>query len=482
MNNHQLRRYSITFLGCAALFLGVYSASVFGQSQRVRVKITVVQPSSVNVEIEPPGGTQVWSFPNAYAGVLGLGDRVEDFRAIGASGESVNVRKIASGEFRLEKASHRISYVVRIPPGQINEMPHVSWLADQYAFLMLGDLLPEFNELRTGLSIEFELPSQWTVFSATQKERDGKYFVDAPDSQVFFVGRNLRAQSTSVRGMELQFVIQGDWSFSIKEAIKSASKVLEMYSDLTGFRLRKRPVVFVAPFPIAPVSTRWKAETRGSTVSLLMNPQADIRYWTGQLGVIFTHELLHLWVPNSLSLKGNYDWFFEGFTLYIALQTALNRRLIRFQEYLDTLARVYDSYRSYSDDQTLVQASESRWTNPTSIVYDKGMLVAFIYDLMVRRRSRGNKKLSDQYRLLFDRFSDEQGEGNDVIIKLLASSVETAEVVKSYIETSKRLDLESVLQSLGLELVTVGTASVLKIRSNLTNDQESLLRSLGYRK
>ena len=41
---------------------------------------------------------------------------------------------------------------------------------------------------------------------------------------------------------------------------------------------------------------------------------------------------------------GDYDWFFEGFTLYIALQTALKLKLIRFQGVLNTLERVYNSY------------------------------------------------------------------------------------------------------------------------------------------
>ena len=59
----------------------------------------------------------------------------------------------------------------------------------------------------------------------------------------------------------------------------------------------------IAPLPVAVGSVKWRAETRGSTVVLLMDPQAKMSNWAGQLGIIFTHELLHLWVPNSLRLK-----------------------------------------------------------------------------------------------------------------------------------------------------------------------------------
>ena len=104
-----------------------------------------------------------------------------------------------------------------------------------------------------------------------------------------------------------------------------------------------------------------------------------------KLGIVLSHELFHLWVPNSLSLKGDYDWFFEGFTLYQALRTDLRLGLISFDDYLATIAKVYDSYRSSVDADriSLIEASERRWTTSSSLVYEKGMLVAFIYDLML---------------------------------------------------------------------------------------------------
>ena len=179
------------------------------------------------------------------------------------------------------------------------------------------------------------------------------------------------------------------------------TKVMKNYLELTGFRLPGGAFIMIAPLPVKVGSTKWRAETRGSTVVLLIDPAADFKNWVGQLGVIFTHELLHLWVPNQLQLEGDYDWFFEGFTLYTALQTALKLKIINFKEYLDTLARVYDSYLSYADDLSLIEASERRWTTPGSLVYDKGMLVAFLYDLKIRKESGGKTTLADRYRELF---------------------------------------------------------------------------------
>ena len=86
----------------------------------------------------------------------------------------------------------------------------------------------------------------------------------------------------------------------------------------------------ITPFPIDAGKSEWKAETRGSTV---VSARSIQRYSNsgGQLGIIFSHEMLHLWVPNSLKLEGDYDWFFEGFTLYTALRTTQELGRHRFQ-------------------------------------------------------------------------------------------------------------------------------------------------------
>jgi predicted metalloprotease with PDZ domain len=216
--------------------------------------------------------------------------------------------------------------------------------------------------------------------------------------------------------------------------------------------------VMIAPLPVAVGDVKWRAETRGSIVVLLLDPKAPINNWKGQLGIIFTHELLHLWVPNALQLEGDYDWFFEGFTLYTALVTALKLKLIDFKEYLATLERVYDSYLAQADGLSLIDASERRWTSGNSLVYDKGMLVAFLYDLAISKESGGKMHLADRYRELFGRSATAASDGNEVIIRLLSSTPATAELAGRYIEGAEELDLKAVFAN-----------------------QKQISKSLGYR-
>jgi hypothetical protein len=458
-----------------AILLILFCTSVVRAHGAVHARVTILLAKSdrITVEAELSRPIRSFSFRNAYAGVLGIAERIEDFRTTDAV-----VQKAAVGEFRSDRDTHKISYTVKIPAPKLPDVSHVSWVSDYFAVLMLADLLPQDF---TTVSIHFQLPLRWQIESSSTRVGEAQYEVVAPEKAVFIVARGLSKTSKTIDGMPLDLVTTGAWPFKDNSAFKIAGKVIERYAELTGFRLAGKKVIMIAPLPVAVGSTKWRAETRGSTVLLLIDPRANFANWIGQLGVIFTHELLHLWIPNSLRLDGDYDWFFEGFTLYTALRTALDLKLIDFKEFLDTLARVYDSYLSYADEHSLIEASERRWTTLGSFVYDKGMLVAFLFDLQLRAESKGATTLAEKYRELFSRPAADGVNGNDVIIAALGSSTPARGFTKSYIETSTKLELERLLPAYGLTLDSSGRSSQLRVSRELTGDQKRLLRSLGYR-
>ncbi|HEV8369859.1 MAG TPA: hypothetical protein VGQ39_18030 [Pyrinomonadaceae bacterium] len=462
-------------------FLCLWAVYATGQSSKPTVKVSIHTPSEVQIHISdlPPAAS--WSFRNSYAGALGLGEKISGFQAKRFD-ERLLVKTITPGEYRSEKLAENVTYLVSIPPSRSTDLAHVSWLTGESGLLMLADLLPESLSAEHGAVLEFDLPIGWAVHSHVMPDEGQRYSVDQVAAEVFFVGRGLRVASKIVRDMNLQVVIDTKLMLNETDVLKAAARVLEEYSDLTRFKLRQNPTILVASFPVSDSDSRWKSETRGSSVMLLLNQETLAKNWRAQLAVIFTHEIFHWWVPNSLLLTGNYDWFFEGFTLYVGLQAALRLKLIGFEEYLATLSRVYDSYLSYPDEQTLIEASEKRWTSSNPIVYDKGMLAAFVYDLTRRSATKGKTGLGDQYRAFFSQLAGEPANANDVIIRLLTSSPETAGFSKSYIESRNRIELEKILTPFGLAVETTGRNSHINVRKQLTDDQKRLLRSLGYRK
>ena len=477
----------LRILGFSGFLVSATFVNVQGRSLKASVTIASSLPAEIRIQVDSDTAAREWSFRNAYAGVLALGERIERFEAIGKAGESLPVRKIAAGEYRSDQKVTRVRYDVKLLlPSRPGDLSHVSWLTDDYGFLMLADLLPEVfggaPMSEQGVLVEFETPVGWDVHSAIVPNEKNQYLVLDPDSAVFFVARSLRTTAKMVELMEVEVISTGVWPFADAEVLKAATRVMRKYFEITGFRLKGKSVVMLAPLPPSQGSSFWRAETRGSTVVLLLDPRARRANWLGQLGVIFTHEILHFWVPNSLLLRGDYDWFFEGFTLYEALLTALDLKLITFQEYLDTISRVYDSYLSYSDTLSLIEASEHRWTSSTPLVYDKGMLVAFMYDLITRQESGGKSTLADRYRALFKSYAADRANANEVIAGLLNSSVATKGFFQSYVESRSVVELERFLPPYGLQIdSSSGPLTHLSIRKGITKNQRQLLRSLGYR-
>jgi predicted metalloprotease with PDZ domain len=110
------------------------------------------------------------------------------------------------------------------------------------------------------------------------------------------------------------------------------------------------------------------------------------------------------------------------------------------------------------------------------------MLVAFLYDLLLRFESRGQSKLSDRYADLFRNYASKTVDANAAIMSLLGVSTATRSLLKPYVEERQPLELSQTLQQYGLLLQTEGGLTDLKIANQLTTDQLRLLKSLRYRR
>src|SRR5258705_6279884 len=92
------------FLLCASF------TAAHGQTLKTRITVSSSSPALVRIDAESIKPVQSWSFRNAYAGVLGLGVRIEHLDAVGDRGETVPVRKIAAGEFRSTVRGAKFGY------------------------------------------------------------------------------------------------------------------------------------------------------------------------------------------------------------------------------------------------------------------------------------------------------------------------------------------------------------------------------------
>lgn len=466
------------------LFSLIACAAVSSNAQSLDVKISVssVAPPRVRVEGTRADGTRAWSFLNAYAGVIGLGERIENLSLADAGGQAVDVRKLAPGEYAAEREAARFSYDVKLdPPKRPGDAAHVSWLTNERGLLMLADLLPSPSG---GAKLRLDLPAGWAASSSENLNAGRQYEIADAGKSVFLIGRDVSTRTARRGEMDYASVLTGSWAFNDDAAARAVGDILKDYEKVLGGTPRRLATVIISPFPSAAPAQSWSAETRGGSVVLLSGQWPSKTMALSRLDGILSHELLHLWVPNGLALEGEYDWFYEGFTLYLSMRAGVRRGQLTFQDYLNAVGRAYDGYRAGVSAQefSLIEASRRRWNLSPSLVYDKGMLVAFLYDLNLLRRTGGRSSLEDVYRSLFRRHgsASTRAEGNRAVIDALNSMGGMEGFTKRFVEGTAVIDLAGEASAFGLRMEGVGSRTRVAVADGLSREQSDLLRKLGY--
>ncbi len=421
-----------------------------------------------------------WTFRDSYAGIVGLGGRIENFRIFDADGRDIQNRKLAPGNFEAQAPATKFRYEVNLtPPIRASDSAMVSWLNNEQGLLMLRDLLPVFQSMTSGQSQGFEhenptratvrlmLPDGWAAYS-NESEGNSSGFETADAD----------------RGL----VADGQWAFTDNDAIELATRIIKAHRDVFGSRVFADVTLILIPFPQTVAADKWSAETRGSTVTLLMGRLPSKVGALAQLSTPLTHELFHLWIPNGLALQGDYDWFYEGFTIYQAARTAVRLDLLTFTEFLNAIGRAYDSYQADADHDrwSLIEASKRRWTIGQSSVYSKSMVIAFLYDLRLRKESHGKRSLDDVYRRLFQqsRLSSTEAipdrDGNEAVTSALSLDPNAQDFVRLFVRNSAAIDLRTELAPFGLTVESFGLRTRIAVSDQLSKQQRDLLRELGY--
>ncbi len=261
-----------------------------------------------------------------------------------------------------------------------------------------------------------------------------------------------------------------------------AAEIIETYRKLFGKPPSEKIQILLARFPQNTAFGRWEAETRGSTVTVL---SSDMPFKTTSLQRLheqMRHEIFHLWIPNDLALTGNYEWFYEGFTVYKALRTGLAINQIRFEDFLATLGEAFDADDFQMQKTSLLAASKNRWNRANSTIYGRGMVVAFLCDAAILKQSKGRRSIDDVFQRIYRdyRVPNNLADGNTAILKVLSDEAELAPIVENYIKKADKINWETDLESLGIETRKENLSTKLSVKAKLNKRQKDLLNELGY--
>ena len=488
---------------CPRIRLAAVAASVWGVVLLLN-GVVAAQPENITIEVRPDSSTvrievsgkplTSWSFRDTYAGVLGLGRRVRNFQAPDTPGARNSVRELAPGHFELGAPASHVSYEVDLtPPARAADAAFVSWLTKERGILRLGDLLPLRIEQPGSVSRDVRLtispPQNWKAYAEEEVTALREYRLTDPDSSIIVVGKNVRRSVKTASGNLFKLLIDGKWAFADEEAMDTLLKVIQLHSQVMPQPCNQVTLV-LSTFPSGATSANtWSAETRGCNVTLLMGQTPSRVGALAQLGNALTHETFHLWLPNGVALGGEYDWFYEGFTMYQAARAAVRLGLVTWPEFLNAIARAHDGSTNITGPQplSLIDASKQRWTIGASSVYSKAMVVAFLYDLNVRNQTGGKRSLDDVYRRIFrdhpraSAVKKLDADGNISAMAALRTELPSSDFVERFIAAPVTIDLKKELAPYGLRVEKmVRTHISVSDDVSVSKRQRDLLKQLGY--
>ncbi len=452
------------------------------QGTEVQLRVVSLSPPRLSVEGTRAQAMTSWSFRTTYAGLLGLGARVERLSLADAQGVSVAMRQLAPGEYEAARPASSFRYEVKLdPPTADADTAHVSWLTEERGILMPGDLLPL---PAASAKLRLTLPAGWESITLEEKSADGLYEIAQAESSVLLIGRALHREQGRAGALTFTLASVGEWAFQDQDAAHIVQEILQEHARTTDTVPRRRALVIIAPFPRAVPAHVWSAETRGGTVLMLTGRAAGKNAALAQLTIPLVHELFHLWVPNGLTLAGEYDWFFEGFTLYQSVRAGVRLGYLPFQSYLDTFARVFDQTKNARETGglSLLDAARRRWSDPSAAVYHRGLLAAYLYDLSVRQQTGGKRALDDVYRALFhrQRTAGAERDGNAIVLEIMNAVAGGPGLTERYIKHGGAIDLALAIQPCGLEVTTESTRTRIFVAAQLSRAQRDLLKQIGY--
>ncbi len=479
------------FLLVISPFIIFWLSPLSANAQDIEAKIKIL-PDKVLIEGKIVGttlfsGNKNWSFIDSYADAENLAARISGLNFTDEAGKSVSVKKFTDGEFVSSSTAKSFRYEVKIPiPEKITSTAHVSWLNENEGLLMLGDLFPQWqtSELqKISAKITFETPFGWRVIGNETRLSDNVFSINDLNKALFAVGKDWRERRLWVGKNELNFAIRGDWNFADEEAIQIAGEILREHQRIFGEPATPKSQIFLLPFPKGNYVENWRAETRGSTVTVISGLMPFKQQSLQRLHEQLRHELLHFWLPNNLVLTGNYDWFYEGFTIYQALRTGIELNYIRFDDFLNTVSRTNDVANAFDRNElTLIEASDNRWRGSTTLLYNKGFMVAFLCDLAMLKASKGKRNITEVFRTIWKKYKigQQPEDGNTAILNILRKYPELKDILSKYVEGKSKIEIKPEIEQFGLQLNSTQFGTELKVAGNLSNKQQDLLDKLGY--
>lgn len=375
-------------------------------------------------------------------------------RAVGVTGTGADGWKLAraiSGPLTLQ---YDVDYAPLAQHGW--PAPRETAYADRDHLVVIGRSLFITTPVQQTSEVRFSLPHGWQpALPWPAKSEATKHAVVASTADLT---ENLLAfqkgapDVLTAEGFDLKVVAFGQWQPARNEVRRVLSAALRRLVAMIAFEGHGDYLVVLLP----------QSESGGESfrASFALNSdEAPSRANLGRWGNTITHEVFHYW--NGWRLRGadypSSQWFQEGITEYAANLALVSSGMIEPDEFYAKLATHVTNYRRLS---TPLDAPGTRKGPP---LYSGGALVAFIWDVTISERSRGERGLGDVLRALLQKAEDGERPYEWSDIQAALDSIapkDWAEFHRRFIHGTDPLPLTETFSRLGLVMSQEGDGAV----------------------
>ena len=351
-----------------------------------------------------------------------------------------------------------------------------------YVFCTGKALFIGTHELKD-IMVQFDVPSDWRVLTGWNSllGKLNSFFLEGVrelTEVAIVVGRPLE-RLVVVDGLEVTFAVGNEMASSLDlMATNSGRFVMAATKFFAGAPSSK--MLIVADSDSAYVGGG-EAFTR--SVCLVFN-QPPSKIDNASWEHIVNHEILHLWIGNSIRFPDQEQeyWFSEGFTDYLTNILQANLGYIDEDELLRRLASHYEKYALHAGHISPREAGNDK-AGHYDLVYSGGLIIAFALDIEIRKRTHFERGIRELLREMYLRFGTTRLRFTSDDVENLAGVVvgsDMNEFFKRYVHGTELISLEQYAGVVGIG-VQRGLASD-KHKVELTRERASSEEVARYRK
>ncbi|OOQ61679.1 M61 family metallopeptidase [Mucilaginibacter pedocola] len=484
------------FLSLSLLFSALAVSGYAQQKYAYSVDLVNIVNDQVAVNLTTPAITQestVFSFAKAIPGSYArkdFGRFIVDLQAFDKDGKKLKVEKLNKDQYRINNATSlaTIKYKVNdtwdtkhddfiFQPGGSNIEAGQNVVMNNHAFY-------GYFEDYKKLPIEISVNKPEGFYGATHldvehpaknldliKARDFVYLADnpviyaRPDTTSFMVGQskiNVFVYSATGKVKSAQ----------VAEYLKPIAKSLSVFFN--GLPVKSYQFLYYFEDPKKALADRDKGEGGYGALehnysSLYYLPEVEMeKRLVSMVNDVSSHEFLHILTPlnlHSFEIE-NFDftdpkmsahlWMYEGITEYFAHLIQLQNGLVDekgfFKEMRDKMNQA-EEFGSFSMTEMSKRVMEDSFQKKYSSVYNKGALIGFALDMLIREKTNGNKDLKSVIIDLTHKYGPSKPFKDDEFIGdfVAASHPDVKQFIDKYIVGSETVPYAEYFARVGYE-------------------------------